>query len=107
MKFNLYLHGRQKLDSFNKLFALFIRRRILPPKSVAKIVRCFPFKSEYYMNIAYELTRNSIAAVNQFARAHFAGDISPILIQSYNGSCLHLYCLLYHLCPFISKRTFD
>ena len=52
--------------------------------SVAKIVRCFPFKSEYYMNIAYELTRNSIAAVNQFARAHFAGDISPILIQSYN-----------------------
>lgn len=51
------------------------------------IVRCYPFKSEYYMNIVYELIRNSIAAVNQFARAHFAGDISPILIQSYNGNC--------------------
>jgi len=36
------------------------------------------------MNIVYDLIRNSIAAVNHFGRTRFDGDITPILIQSYN-----------------------
>uniref|UniRef100_A0A915MH59 Uncharacterized protein n=1 Tax=Meloidogyne javanica TaxID=6303 RepID=A0A915MH59_MELJA len=56
------------------------------------IVRCYPFKSQYYMNIVYDLIRNSIAAVNQFGRTRFDGDITPILIQSYNGNCNPIVC---------------
>jgi hypothetical protein len=51
------------------------------------IVRCYPFKSDYYMSIVYELIRNSITVVNQFTRTHFTGDVSPILLQTYNGTC--------------------
>jgi len=42
------------------------------------------------MNIVYDLIRNSIAAVNQFGRTRFDGDITPILIQSYNV-CLKIF----------------
>ena len=61
------------------------------------IVRCYPFKSDYYMNIVYELIRNSISAVNQFARTHFAGDISPILLQTYNVYLLFIFLKFFNL----------
>uniref|UniRef100_A0A914KLS7 Uncharacterized protein n=1 Tax=Meloidogyne incognita TaxID=6306 RepID=A0A914KLS7_MELIC len=44
------------------------------------------------MNIVYDLIRNSIAAVNHFGRTRFDGDITPILIQSYNGNCNPIVC---------------
>nr|CAD2208070.1 unnamed protein product [Meloidogyne enterolobii] len=56
------------------------------------IVRCYPFKSQYYMNIVYDLIRNSIAAVNHYGRTRFDGEITPILIQSYNGNVNPIVC---------------